>query len=73
MIRVTILKKNIDDEFWPKFVLVMIYINNNCTTKALLSNITLHKAQNQEKINVSHLYILGSTVYVFLHKEKRSQ
>lgn len=42
--RVTILEGNIDDELWPKIVLVMTYIKNNCPTRALTSNTTPHEA-----------------------------
>ena len=52
----------------------MTYIKNNCPTKALPSNATPYEAQSQENTtDVSHLRVLGSTVYVFLHKEERSR
>ena len=74
MTRATILEGNIDDELWPEIVLAMTYIKNNCPTKALPSNATPYEAQGQENtIDVSHLRVLGSTVYVFLYKEERSQ
>ena len=50
----------------------MIYIKNNRPTKALSNNITSQEAQNKETPNLSHLRILGSTVYVFLHEEEQS-
>ena len=74
MTRAIILKGNIDDELWPEIILAMTYIKDNHLTKALPSNATSYKAQSQENTtDVSHLCILGSTVYVFLHKEERSQ
>lgn len=74
MTRATILEGNIDDELWPEIVLAMTYIKNNRPTRALASNVTPHKAQSQENTtDVSHLQVLGSTVYVFLHEEERSQ
>ncbi len=44
MTRVTILKRNIDDELWSEIILAMTYVKNNRPTKALPSNTTLHKA-----------------------------
>lgn len=73
MTRATILEGNIDDELWPEIILAMTYIKNNRPTKALPSKTTPHEAQNQEEGDVSHLRVLGSTVYVFLHEEERSQ
>ena len=74
MTRATILEGNIDDELWPEIVLAMTYIKNNRPTKALPSNSTPHEVQNPENTtDVSHLRVLGSTVYVFLHGEERSR
>lgn len=73
MTRATILEGNIDDELWPEIILAMTYIKNNCPTKALPSNTTPYKAQSQKNTtDVSHLCVLGSTVYVFFHKEEGS-
>ena len=72
MTRATILKGNIDDELWPEIILTITYIKNNRPTKALPSNATPYKAQSQENTtDVSHLRVLGSTVFVFLHEEER--
>lgn len=74
MTRATILDGNIDDKLWPEIILAMTDIKNNRLTKALLSNATLYEAQSQENItDMSHLRVLGSIVYVFLHKEEQSQ
>lgn len=55
-------------------LLAITYIKNNSPTKALLSNITLYKAQNQKNTtDMSHLRILCFTVYIFLHKKEQSQ
>lgn len=72
MTRATILEGNIDDELWPKLVLAMIYNKNNRPTRALAHNISPHKAHFHEQADLSHLRILGSTVYVLIHKEERS-
>ena len=74
MTRATILEGNIDDELWPEIVLAMTYIKNNCPTKTLPSNSTPHKVQSQENTtDMSHLRVLDSTVYVFLHGDERSR
>ena len=72
MTRATILEGNIDDELWPELVLAMTYIKNNCPTRALANNISPHEAQFLEQPDLSHLQILGSTVYILLHEEKPS-
>lgn len=69
--RATILEGNIDDELWPELVLAMTYIKNSRLTKAL-QNLSSHEALTRDHPNISHLRILGSTVYVFLHEEERS-
>lgn len=71
MTRATILEGNIDDELWPELVLAMTYVKNNRPTRAL-QNLSPHEAHSQEPSNLSHLRILGSTVYVLLHEEERS-
>lgn len=72
MIRATILEGNIDDELWPELVLAMTYIKNSRPTRALANNLSPHKAHFYEKPDLSHLQILGSTVYILLHEEKHS-
>lgn len=49
----------------------MTYVKNNRPTRAL-QNLSPHEAHSQEPSNLSHLRILGSTVYVLLHEEERS-
>ena len=71
MTRATILEGNINDKIWPGFVFAMTYVKINQPTKAL-KNLSPHKVLLQEPRNLSHLQILGSTVYVLLHKEERS-
>lgn len=70
MTRATILEGNIDDELWPEIILAMTQIKNNRPTRALPSNTTPHEAQSQETAAISHLRVLGSIVYVFLHEEE---
>lgn len=70
MIRATILEDNIDNKLWPKLMLAMTYIKNSRLTRALADNLTYHKAHFYKKLDLSHLQILGSIVYILLHKEK---
>ena len=72
MTRTTILEDNIDDHLWPKLVLAMTYVKNSPPTKALLQNLSPYKALTRDRLEISHLRILGSTVYVFLHEEERT-
>ncbi len=69
--RANILEGNIDDKLWPKLVLAMTHVKNCRPTKAL-QNLSPHKAHFKERLNLSHLRILSSTVYVLLHEEKRA-
>lgn len=68
---VTILEGNIDDKLWPELVLVMTYIKNNQLTRFLANNQSSNKAHVYKKPDFLHLQILGSTIYILLHKEKR--
>lgn len=70
MTRATILEGNIDDELWPELVFAMTYIKNSRPTRAL-QNLSPHEVHFHEQPNLTHLRILGSTVYVLLHKEER--
>ena len=70
MTRARILEGNIDDELWPELVLAMTYVKNSQPTRTL-ENISPHEAHFHKQPNWAHLRILGSTVYVLLHKEER--
>ena len=70
MTRATILEGNIDDDLWPELVLAMTYVKNSRPTKAL-QNLSPYEALTQDHPDISHLRVLGSTVYVFLHEEER--
>lgn len=69
--RATILESNIDDNLWPELILAMTYIKNNRPTKAL-QNLSLYESYTHELPDLSHLRVLGSTVYVFFHEEERT-
>lgn len=71
MARATILEGNLSDDLWPEVILAMTYIKNFRPTKALGNNSTPYNAQYNENPDISHLRILGCTVYVLLHKEER--
>lgn len=49
----------------------MTHVKNCRPTKAL-QNLSPHEALFKERPNLSHLRILGSTVYVLLHEEERA-
>lgn len=71
MARLTILEGNLSVNLWPEVILAMTYIKNLRPTKALENNNTPYNAQYKKDPDISHLRILGSTVYVFLHEEDR--
>lgn len=71
MTRATILEKNFNNDFWPELVLAMTYIKNNWPTKAI-QNLSSYKTLIQNHLDILYLRILGFTIYIFLHKEKKS-
>lgn len=73
MIRATLLEGNIDDNRWSELVLAMTYVKNSRPTKALPQNLSPYKALTRDHPDISHLRILGSTIYVFLHKEEQTR
>lgn len=70
MIKATILERGIEDTLWPEVVLMMTHVKNLRPTQALKNSISSIKKQNNILPSLQHLYVLGSTVYTFLHKEK---
>lgn len=70
MTRAIILKGNIDDNLWAELVLAMTYIKNNQPMRVLQNNLSFYKAYTHELPNLSHLRILGSIIYIFLHKKE---
>ena len=71
MTKVTILEGKIDNNLWPELVLDTTYVKNNRLTRAIQGNISLQEASTKKAHNLTHLRILGSTVYVLLHEEER--
>ncbi len=72
MTRATILEGNIEDELWPELVLAMTYIKNSRPTRALANDLSPHEVHFREKPDLSHVQILGSTVYVLFHEEEHT-
>lgn len=72
MTRATILEGNIDDDLlWPEVILAMTQVKNVRPTEALGGN-SPHKAHFKRSPDISHLRVLGSTVFVFIHEEERN-
>lgn len=71
MTRVIILKKNIDNDLWPKLVFTMTYLKNNWLTRAV-QNFSSYETYTYKLFNLFYLQILGFIIYVFLHKEKQT-
>lgn len=71
MTKAIIFKRNINNNFWPKLIFVIIYVKNNQLIKTLLQNFNLYKAFIQNYPNIFHLCILGFTIYIFLYKKNK--
>ena len=67
----TILKGSLDDDLWPEVIVAMTSIKNVRPTKALDEK-NPYYVQYDNNPSIQHLRILGSTVYVFLHKKERA-
>ena len=70
MTRTTILEANINDKVLSESVREMTHAKNCWSTKAL-QNLSLNEAHFHERLNLSHLRMLGSTVCVLLYEEQR--
>lgn len=71
MARATILDGNIDDDLWPEIILAMTYVKNVRPTSSLEDK-NPHEVHFNKAPELSHLRVLGSTVYVFIHEEERN-
>ncbi len=72
IVRVIILEGEINDTLLSEMVMAMIHIKNLRPTRALKGSISPIKMQNQALPDLHPLRILGSNVYVFLHKKEQS-
>lgn len=66
-----ILDRSIDNNLSPKIILVIIYIKNIRPT-SLLKDKNPHEIYFNKALELGHLQVLGSTVYVFIYKEKQN-
>ncbi len=67
-----ILAQGLNLEFWAKAVNMMIYIKNQCPTKALDSK-TLQEAWTGAKPDVFHLRIFGCKTFAHIPGEKKNK
>lgn len=72
MARATIIEGNIDDCFWSEVILATTHIKNLRPTSSLKS-LSPHEEPLHDLPDLSHLQILGSTVYVIIHEEERER
>lgn len=70
MARVLIIKKEIDDTFWSEVILAMTYIKNIRPITAL-KDLSLYQKLFNIPPDLTHLQVLGSTIYVLIHKEEQ--
>ncbi len=71
MTRATILDGNIDDDLWPEIILAMTQVKNVRPTYSLEDK-NLYEVHFNKAPKISHLRVLGSIVYVFIHKEEQN-
>ena len=71
MTYVTILNGNIDDNLWPEIILAIIQIKN-VRPISLLEDKNPYKVHFSKALDINHLQVLGSTVYVLIYKEERN-
>jgi hypothetical protein len=64
--------QGLDLEFWVEVVNMVVYIKNQCPTKALDSK-TLQEAWTNKKLDVFHLRIFGCKTYAHIPNEKRNK
>lgn len=70
MTRAIIYEENIEDNLWLELIFTMTFIKNNWSTRTL-QNLSRYKASTHKLLDLSHLQILRSTIYLFLHKEEQ--
>lgn len=63
-------KGNIEDYFWSEIILAITYIKNLRFTN-MLQDLSSHKSLHNKPAELSHLRILGFTVYILIHEEKQ--
>lgn len=73
MIKAVIFEGKIDDILLTEIILAMKQVKNLQSICALEKSISPIKKQNNILISIHHFCVLGSTVYVLLHKKKRTQ
>lgn len=71
IIRAKIFEQNINDNLWPEIILAISQVKNIRSISALKRD-NLYQVLHNSPLNVNHLRVLGSTVYVFIHKEKQN-
>ena len=69
-VRSTAIGGAIPNNLWLEVLLAMIYISNLLPT-SLLDGLSPYKASTGSPLQLSHLKVLGSTVYVFIHEEEK--
>lgn len=67
----TILDGNIDDDLWPEIILAMTQVKNVRPTSSLEDK-NPYEVHFNRAPELSHLRVLGCTVYVFIHEEERN-
>jgi len=60
--------KDVDQEFWADAIKTAVYIKNRVTSRALPVGKTPFELWTENKPNISHIRVFGSTCWVVLHK-----
>ena len=64
-----IIEENINNDLWLKPVFAIIYIKNNRPTRAF-QNLSSYKICTHKLRDLSYLWVLDLTIYIFLHNEE---
>ena len=70
MTRAIILEENTNNDLWLELLLAIMYMKNNWPIR-VIQNLSPNKAYTHKLSNLSHLGVLGSTIYIFLYKEEQ--
>lgn len=69
--RITIIDGKIDNDLWPEIILAMTQVKKARPISSLEDK-NPHKVHFNKPQEISHLRVLGSTVYVFIHEEEQN-
>ena len=70
-VKAIIAEAKLDKRLWMEIADIIMYLKNHSPTNAVVT--TSYELWHDVKLNLSHLRIIGSTMYVHVPKEKRTK